>query len=150
MNPERRLNARPKAVLLQLVFLALVLQSYSSALLAAKVASGRFSPHSDGASFYLSKVDGLAPGQKLIMTIRHFALPWSSYRPQEIWEDASTEQCSPDGKCESATNARVWLDKGKPNDKHVSGRYDVNFGGQHLEGGFLVKYRKEKPLWLCE
>ncbi|MGB7280848.1 MAG: hypothetical protein WBE13_01195 [Candidatus Acidiferrum sp.] len=98
----------------------------------------------------MSKVDGMPPGQKLIMTIRHHALSWWNYRPQEVWEDVFAERCLSDGKCELATHARIWLDKGRPNDKHVSGKYDVEFGGQHLEGRFLVKYHKEKTVWLCE
>jgi hypothetical protein len=150
MSPPRRLNAHFGVLMLDLVFLALAFQPCSLASSAAKAASGWFSPHCDGASFYMSKVDGLLSGQKLIMTIRHYALSWWNYRPQEVWEDVSAERCLPDGKCELATHARIWLDKGKPDDKHVSGKYDVDFGGQHLEGKFLVKYRKEKTAWLCE
>jgi len=78
----------------------------------------------------------------------HYALPWWNYRPQEVWEDVSAERCFSTGKCEAATHARIWLDKGDAKDKHVSGKYDVDFGGQHLEGKFLVKYRKQD--WICE
>ena len=54
------------------------------------------------------------------------------------------ERCLSARKCEAATHARIWLDKGDPNDKRVSGKYAVEFGGQHLEGRFLFKYRKDK------
>jgi hypothetical protein len=150
MGSARRLSARLKSVLLLLVSLILAFQFCTLAILGANVASGWFSPHCDGASFYMSKANGLARGQQLIMTIRQYALPWWNYRPQEVWEDVSAERCFSDGKCELATHGRIWLDKGKPNDKHVSGKYEVDFGAQHLEGGFLVKYRKEKSTWLCE
>jgi len=80
--------------------------------------------------------------------MRHYALSWWNYRPQEVWEDVYAERWFSDGKCEAATHARIWLDKGDAKDKRVSGKYDVDFGGQHLEGKFLVKYRKQD--WICE
>jgi len=107
-------------------------------------------PHRDGASFYFSNVDGLSSGQELTLNLRHYALSWWNYRPQEVWEDVYAERCISAGKCEAATHARIWLDKGNPNDKRVSGKYEVDFGGQHLAGQFVVKYRKEKSVWLCE
>jgi hypothetical protein len=119
-------------------------------MLAAKNASGWFTPHCDGASFYLCNVSGLPPGQKLNLNMRHYALSWGIYRPQEVWEDVYAERCSPAGKCEEATRARIWLDRGSPKDKRVLGKYDVDFGGQHFEGQFLVRYRKEKQDYICE
>jgi hypothetical protein len=95
-------------------------------------------------------VEGLPSGQQLNLNIRHYALPWWNYRPEEVWEDVFAERCFSAGKCEVATHARIWLDKGDPNDKHVLGKYHVDFGGEHLEGRFFVKYRKEKTIWLCE
>jgi len=56
-------------------------------LLAANSASGWFSPHCDGASFFLIKVDGLPAAQQLNMTMRQYALPWCPSRPQALWED---------------------------------------------------------------
>lgn len=150
MTPQRRLNRPLKTVLPRLILLTLGLQSYPSTLLAAKAASGSFSPHCDGASFYLSKVDGLPSGQQLNLNMRHHALSWWNYRPQEVWEEVFAERCFSAEKCEVATHARIWLDKGNPNDKHVLGKYDVDFGEEHLEGKFFVKYRKEKTIWLCE
>jgi hypothetical protein len=82
------------------------------------------------------------------MAMRHYALPWWNYRPQEVWEDVYAERCSSAGKCEPAKHARIWLDEGDAKDKRVSGKYDVDVGGQHLDGTFLVKYRKQD--WICE
>jgi hypothetical protein len=148
MGPTRRPHVRLTTVLLVLVFLALLLQIYPLTLLAANSASGWFSPHCDGASFFLIKVDGLPAGQKLNITMRHYALPWCNSRPQALWEDVYAERCSSAAKCEAATHARIWLDTGKVKDKRISGKYDVDFGGQHLEGTFHVKYRKQD--WICE
>jgi hypothetical protein len=117
-------------------------------LWATSGASGWYSPHCDGASFYLSTVDGLASDQKLNLNLRQ-RHTWWSYRPQEIWEDVYAERCTSEGKCEPATQARIWLDKGSPNDRRVSGKYEVDFGAQHLSGRFVTKYRKGKG-WICE
>jgi len=83
------------------------------------------------------------------MNMRHYNLSWWIYRPQEAWEKVYAERCISAGKCEAATHARIWLDKGDPKDKRVSGKYEVDFGGQHRAGKFLAKYRKDKT-WLCE
>ena len=139
---------RPATLVLQLVLVAALLQACPSILMAAKDASGRFSPHCDGASFYLSKVDGLPSKQKINLNMRqHFS--WWNYRPQEVWEDVYAERCTSAGKCEAAAHARIWLDKADPKDKYVSGKYEVDFGGEHLSGNFFVKYRNDKT-WICE
>jgi hypothetical protein len=44
----------------------------------------------------------------------------------------------------------MWLDKTGLEDKRVSGKYEMDFGAQHLSGEFMVKYRKAKPMWICE
>jgi hypothetical protein len=138
----------PASLVLQLLFAAVLLHACFSTLWAAKGASGWFSPHCDGASFYLSKVEGLPSKQKINLNLRqHF--PWWNYRPQEVWEDVYAERCTSIGKCEAATHARIWLDKAGPKDKHVSGKYEMDFGGEHLAANFLVKYRNDKT-WLCE
>ena len=146
---ERPMPTRLTSLVVQLVFVAIVLGSCPSTLLAAKDASGSFSPHCDGASFFLSKVDGLPSEQNLILNMRHYALSWWSYRPQEVWEDVYAERCSA-GKCQNATHARIWLSKGNPSDRRVSGKYEVDFGGQHFLGTFFAKYRKEKASYICE
>jgi hypothetical protein len=141
------MNSLPALLLLQAVFLLLV--GFCSPGALAANASGRFSPHCDGASFYLSKVDGLPIGQTLVLNIRQFNMSWWTYRPQEVWTDVYAARCSPARKCEVASHARVWLNKVGPKDKHASGKYEVEFGGQHLAGEFSVKYHNDKT-WICE
>ena len=41
------------------------------------------------------------------------------------------------------TNAKIWLNRTKEL-KHISGRYSVHFGRQHLEGQFVVKCRRRR------
>jgi hypothetical protein len=64
-------------------------------------------------------------------------------------EDVYGKRCTSAGQCEAATRARIWRDKGTPKDKRVSGKYEVDFGGQHLTGKFLVRYGQDKT-WRCE
>jgi hypothetical protein len=97
---------RLASFVLQLALVAVLLQACPSTLLAASDASGRFSPHCDGASFYLSQVDGLSSDQKLNLNMRH-NLSWSIYRPQEVWEDVYAERCTSARQCEAATHARI-------------------------------------------
>jgi hypothetical protein len=145
MSQTPRLHTILPVLLLHLVFLDLLFQTYQSTLSAAQNATGWFSPQCDGASLYLSKVNGLPPGQKLNLMMIHNGLSWEIRRLHEgdFWEDVYAERCFSAGKCEAATHAKIWLDKGKAKDKHVSGRYDVYIGGQHFEGQFLLKYRKQ-------
>ena len=81
------------------------------------------------------------------MTMTKYVLSWEAYRPQESWEHVYAERCFLGTKCETATSARIWLDKCEPNDKRISGKYEVNFGDEHLEGTYRLKYRKQK--WVC-
>ena len=97
---------------------------------------------------FFSKVDGLSSDQKLNLNLRQ-RLTWGTYRPQEVWENVYAERCTSGQKCESASQARIWLEKGNPNDKRVSGKYEVDFGALHLAGQFVAKYRKDKN-WICE
>jgi hypothetical protein len=139
------MNTRLALLPLGFVFL---LQICPSALSASKNASGWFSPHCDGASFYLSKVDGLPFEQTLVLNIQSH-MSWGLYRPQEVWVDVYGARCVSAGKCEAASHARIWLNKVGPKDKRVSSKYEVDLGGQQLAGEFVAKYRKDKT-WLCE
>lgn len=114
---------------------------------AAKTATGHFTYVCRRAAFFLTKVDGLDPKEKLTLSLSHYGpVGWET--AQEDWEDVAAERCGTDGKCERAIQAKIWLNKSNPDDKRVSGKYDVNFQGQHVEGTFVVKYRKIETV--CE
>jgi hypothetical protein len=68
----------------------------------AKAASGSCLPHSDGASFYLPKVDGSCLGERFVWRNASYALPWLVYHPQAVWQSVSAEGCVSAGKCEAA------------------------------------------------
>lgn len=135
------------SVFLRFALVVLLLQTCPAALSAAD-ASGTFLPRCDGASFLLLKVNGLSRDEELRLNLRQ-NFDWSIYRPEEVWADVYAARCPHVGKCESATHARIWLEKTTPQAKHVSGKYEVDFGGKHLTGQFRATYRKDKN-YICE
>jgi hypothetical protein len=89
------MGSRAQSVVLQFALPAMILHTSIANLAAASDALGRFSPHCDGASFYLSDVDGLPSDEKLILNIRHYSLSWWTYRlcfPREVWEDVYAQR----------------------------------------------------------
>lgn len=148
MPPESAMTATTHSVSFRFVLMLLMVNTCVADLFAAKHASGRFSPHCDGASFFLSQVHGLSGDEELRLNLRQ-NFNWSVYRPEEVWADVYAARCPRNEKCEEATHARIWLEKTNPNDKHVSGKYEVDFGAKHLEGPFRAKYREDKN-YICE
>ena len=59
----------------------------------------------------------------------------------------------PDGKCENMADGKVWIDATDEQDtqlKRISGKYEINLSGKHLEGTFLAKrHDRRRPLRLC-
>lgn len=77
------------------------------------------------------------------------------YFGQEKWSDIYVlrDGCVPAGNCESVADGRVWIDATDEQDtqpKHISGKYEINLNGKHLEGTFLAKrHDRRRPLRLC-
>ena len=115
---QSSMSARIRLSLFPVVVLAC-----ATLLWGANGASGWFSPHCDGASFYLSDVDGLSSGEKLNLNLRQ-QFTWSTHRPQETWENVFAERCTPERKCESAAHARIWQGHNTPapREARASGR----------------------------
>ena len=118
---ESAMTTVTQSVFLRFSLVVLMLQTCAANLSAARYASGRFSPHCDGASFYLSNVDGLSGEEEVRLNLRQ-SFDWSMYRSEEVWAEVYAARCPHIGNCESATHARIWLEKTTPKDKHVSGK----------------------------
>jgi hypothetical protein len=82
---------------------------------------------------HVTGVDGTTGGQQLVLRLSTRGIPVVSYLTGADWFDVHGERCSVDGKCEECTHARVWLNNGKGRIKRVSGKYEVDSSGQHLE-----------------
>jgi hypothetical protein len=80
------------------------------------------------------------------------------YFGQGKWSDVYVfrDGCVPDGKCDSIANGKVWIDgsdmpgTGDTPPKRISGKYEIDLNGKHLEGAFVAKrYVRKRPLRLC-
>jgi hypothetical protein len=111
-----------------------------------------FTPECDGGvTFHLVGVDGLKPKEELVLMSQGGGpVDWRVYLPEKAWKEVVVERCSGPRKCEMATNAKIWIEDEHTNEKSVSGRYEVAFGEQHLQGQFLTTFAKHKPTIYCE
>ena len=114
----------PRTALLALVFSVLLVQICPLKLVAANRASGWFSPHCDGASFFLTKVDSLPAGQKpnMAMPLRPplVELPPAGGLGRRL---CGTVLLS--SKMRASRARKNLVDEGDAKDKRVSGKYDV-------------------------
>jgi len=120
----------------------------------AQDASGHFEVYCDGVGFFLAKVDGApAPGKLLLFLYTGFPPGFISV-PKEVWTDAYVYRngCVADGKCEVFASGKVWLDDElTKNTRRVSGKYEIERGGQRFRGSFAAKERYNRhPVRICE
>ena len=132
-------------VCLRFALVVLILQVGSSTPVVADNKDW-FDRDCSGTTFHLAKSDDR---EQLVFRLSLGNLPFVPELLAEEWLDVAGQRCRGDGKCEGSTHARVWLVKQK-GIKRVSGKYEADFGGQHLEGQFLATYRKHKPTLICE
>jgi hypothetical protein len=139
------------AVHLKFLLIACMLQAGHSISAAADDTQGWFEEDCSGATFHLDKFAGASPGQYLILRLNS-----GSHLPTPLFEGAGWlevhgKRCFDVDRCEAATQATIWLNQTKGSTKRISGRYTVNFSGQHLEGRFVLKHRRHKGSpFICE
>lgn len=66
------------------------------------------------------------------------------------WSHVSVlrDGCVPAYKCENIGDGRVWIDAQDTQrlpPKHISGKYEINLNGKHLEGTFVAKRKSADP-----
>ena len=128
----------------------------------ASDATGRFEVYCDGVGLFLAKIDGAPAPRKLVLFSRMRFPPGTvggRYLRQGKWSNAAVFRngCVPDGKCKSIADAKVLIDawdtpdySREPPPKRISGKYEIDLKGKHLEGSFLVKqYHRTHALRLC-
>jgi hypothetical protein len=88
-------------------------------------------------------IDGLQSRQELVLIASGGGpIDWRVYTPQQTWRKTVGKRCSGVAKCELATSARIWIENEDADGKYVSGKYEVAFGEQHLQGQFVAKFKK--------
>ena len=116
-------------------------------------ATGRFEVYCDSFGFFLQKIDGApAPGELFLFLYRGFP-GFVDYLPRGEGLDVSVypKGCSAAAKCDSVATAKLWLDaEHRPGATRISGKYDIDWHGQHLKGQFLARRRQyKKPPRIC-
>jgi hypothetical protein len=129
--------------------------------LPARDATGRYNIYCDGVGLILANIDGAAAPGKLVLFLYVTFPPGTiggRYIGQGKWSYVYVfrDGCIPDGKCEKNADGKVWIDawdtagadEGPP--KRISGKYEVDLNGKHLEGEFTAKLHSYKhPFRLC-
>jgi hypothetical protein len=124
-------------------------------------ATGQFEVDCDGVEIFLAKVDGAPTPGKLVLFSR-VDFPPGTFGGRSFgqgkWSDVYVfrDGCVPDGKCESIATGKVWIDApdtpdtGDTPPKSISGRYEIDLNGRHLEDAFVAKRHVNKhPFRLC-
>ena len=137
---------RTQAALVLAVF---SLSAIPCRMLAADI-GGRFERYCDGVWFYLTTAKGPYASKRLELFFHTPFPPGAIFLKEESWSQVSAGLCSGTGKCDDASSARMWLSKGASVGKHISGMYEVDFGGQHFEGRFVAKEQKPTQERICE
>jgi hypothetical protein len=115
-------------------------------------ASGHYEVYCDGVGIFLANIDGTPAPRKLALFSGMDFPPGTmgdSYIGQGKWSDVVVlpNGCVPDGKCEGIARGKIWIDvwdapgAGDPPPKRISGKYEIDLNGKHLEGQFAVKRR---------
>ena len=133
---------------LRFFLIALMVQASAPTLVAAD-GTGWFEEGCSSTTIHINKIGDVSISQELILRLARIT-PVSIYMTGADWWEVQAMRCSVDGKCEDATNARIWLNKGQGKIKRISGRYTVDFSAQPIEGQFLVNYRKHQKPLICE
>jgi len=121
-------------------------------------ATGHFEVYCDGVGIFLAKIDGApAPGKLVLFSYIGFPSNTMGGRwlRRGMWSNVSVFRngCVPDGKCQSIADGKVWIDGRdstnfrEPPPKRISGKYEIDLKGKHLEGGFVVKRHGRERGW---
>ncbi len=142
------------------LFLSLVVLFLPALLAPSSESTGHFEVYCDGVGIFLSKIDGAPAAGKLVL-FAYANFPPGAMRGIYLsgkWSSVYVlpDGCVPDGKCEHIALGKVWIDAWDTSDagaappKRISGKYEIDLNGKHLEGAFDAKEHTNKhPLRLC-
>jgi hypothetical protein len=140
-------------VALGFAIIAFVVQGSASSV-TASVSKGWVEQGCSEAIFHITNYDHSSKGQELVFqmgTGGNSIWAWILYGAGPGYAFfASGQRCPRVGNCEEGTHSNLWFNQKNKGTRHIWGRYAVDFGAQHLEGEFVVKYRLMKPLPRCE
>src|SRR5579864_7288875 len=141
---RRRMKGR-----LRIALIALILQAYPPTMLATGD-RGWFEEGCGVVTFHITKTDGSYAAKELDFVLRHAPSFLGGFIGSNLWVDAESKQCSDAANCEYPVHAKIRLDRMQARGTRISERYTLDFfGGQHVEGQFMVKYRQPKAPIIC-
>lgn len=111
--------------------------------------TGWFDETCNSTTIHIDRVDGRCKGSELVLQLARYG-PLSLYTTGKDWWSVQGSRCSHVNVCEQATRARIWLDAEQGKLKQLSGKYELDFGTEHLEGEFVVKFPRHKRPVNCE
>ena len=124
-------------------------------------ATGHFEVYCDGVGIFLAQIHAAPPRGKLVLFSR-VDFPPGTMDGSDFGQgkcsdvDVFRDGCGPDGKCDRIAVGKVWIDASDTPDtgggspKRISGKYEIDLNGKHLEGSFVAKRHISKhPLRLC-
>jgi hypothetical protein len=124
----------------------------------ASVATGHYVLYCDAVGISLAKIDGAPVPGKFVLFFE-VSFPPGTVGGQIMgrgeWSHVYVlrDGCVPAYRCESIAEGKVWIDAPDTQHlppKHISGKYEIDLNGKHLEGTFLAKRKsEERPLRLC-
>lgn len=124
----------------------------------ANTLKGRFELYCVDVGIFLTEIDGAPAPRKLALFFSPSFGAIQGRFPRDTWYDVSVynDWCVPSkSKCQSVGHGKVWVDgpdpgPGAPPSKRISGKYEIDLNGKHLEGDFVAKEHNYKPVGVCE
>ena len=150
-----------KALRYYAAYVAVILLSVLVLQASAATVTDQYEVYCDGVGIFLAQMDGLpAPGKLVLFSYLSFppGTMGGRYLGQGRWSDVLVyrDGCVPDGKCESIAHGKVWIDvwdssgTGNLPPKRITGKYEIDLDGKHLQGSFVAKeHSRKRPLRLC-
>ncbi len=153
----------PKPRLGHICLLAILFPAFT--LLAdAAGATGHYVVYCDGIGIFLANIDGApAPGKLFLYSNVDFPPGTSGgiWLNQGRWSHVVVihDGCFPGGKCPVIAEGNVWIDEldkngeANPAPKNLSGKYEIDLNGKHLEGRFVASAKRrlsKYPQHVCE
>ena len=135
---------------LRIALIALIFHAYPPKTLATGD-RGWFEEGCTVDTFHITKTVGSPAARELVLILPYAPSFLGGLIGSGMWADVKSKQCSDAANCEYPVHAKIRLDRTQARGTRISGRYSLDyFGSQHVEGQFVVKYRKPKAPIICE
>ena len=132
------------------VFLILMISQFCYFASADTVVKGWFEENCNDSRIHLHlKKNGTSDGEEIVFIVPTHNMPLAAWEGPLV--DVRAERCSNDGNCEPRVSAKIQISKFTARGYKIFGKYSADFpNGEHIEAGFVAKYRKPKYTLICD